>query len=74
MPHIPIESKEPMIDNDRYSIYQIKWESQGQCVAMYPPAQFKLYKKGGPDWSVLVEARSDHLARQMAIDIGELFA
>ena len=53
-----------------YKVSYITWKMSGQCGGM-PPIKFRVAFYGGV--KIDIEARSQHKAREIALDIAELF-
>lgn len=64
------ESERLLMQEDKFSLHEVKWGREGQCVSKTPnPKMIVRFR----DVEVSVSAMSAHKARRIALDIGELF-
>jgi len=66
------ESERLIYQTIKFTVHMVKWGREGQCVSMSPKCKMIVRFAGGVE--IEVSARSDHKARQIALDIGELFS
>jgi len=74
MPYIKEEKGEVIYSEDNFTIYMHPWIRQGQIVAMTPPNIYsvKIHNLG---ITLTIEGhKSQHRAKQMCMDIGQLYS
>ena len=69
MPYIEDEET-VFLEEDGYKLSYITWKMSGQCVGVQP-ITFRVTFYGGV--KIDITARSQHKAKQIALDIAELF-
>jgi hypothetical protein len=74
MPYIKKEQGSVIYEEDGFTIYEHGWDMVGQCVGMTPPQIYsvKIHKLGIT--LTVTGHRSQHRARQMCLDIGQLYS
>ena len=60
-------------DTDDYTIIMYDWNMVGQCVAMTPVQTFSVHIKKLNTTVFVENSRSQHKAREMCIEIRELY-